>query len=825
MQNLFQSNSSTFLTNPFVKLVTRSLNFSEEIDAQRRRKGSGPEGRADAPVRRDQGGGGTGGGIGPSSGGGGLLPSLGGSRGGGIKLPSCIVVIAIVLIGAYFLYNQFAGGGTNTSPSTEAPVSSGLDNQPLVVQPTAVAGFTPQVGTKAGSWTVMLYQDADDQVLEKDIFTDFNEAERVGSTDQVNIVAQLDRFNGAFTGDGNWTTTRRYYVTQDNDLTAIHSKVLAEGEANMSDPATLVDFATWAIKNYPADHYVLVLSDHGMGWPGGWTDPTGSGTSERAPIAQAIGNAMYLDQVGDALGQIRQQVGIDKFDIVGMDACLMSQLEVLSALEPHARYAITSEETEPALGWAYTAFLQALTQNPGMSTADLSKLVVQSYIVDDQRILDNQARADFLYELGGSGYTANQLAQVLGKDATLAAVDLSKVPALMSSVNNLSYAMQNADQSEIASARDYALSFTSVFGKSVPPAYIDLGSFVQILKQQSSDTNVQQLSDQVLAGIRQAVIAEKHGISKNGATGVAIYFPNSSLYRSAISGPQSYTVIANQFTQNSLWDDFLAFHYNGRSFDSASREAVIPSSTLPSRAPGIGQISVSALRLSSDSAAPSQPVTIRADISGTNIGYIYLFVGYLDQASNSIFVADTDFLESPDTQQVDGVYYPKWSSQGSFTLKFDWDPYVFTISDGQVSAVALFTPQQYGATAADAIYSVDGLYSFASGGNSLNARLNFRDGKLVSIFGITGQGDVGAPHEIVAQAGDTFTVQEKWLQLDSQGKVQSTEYQNSQTVLTFSGQPFTWKETYAAQGNYVVGYVVTDLDGNSQEAFAPVVVR
>ncbi len=394
MHNLFQPNSSMFLTNPFFKLVTRSLSFSEEIDAQRRRKGSGPEGRADAPVRQE-GGGAGGGGVGPSSGGGGLLPSLGGSRGGGIKLPSCIVVIAIVLIGAYFLYNQFAGGGTNTSPSTEVPVSSGLDNQPLVVQPTAVAGFTPQVGAKAGSWTVMLYQDADDQVLEKDIFTDFNEAERVGSTDQVNIVAQLDRFAGAFTGDGNWTTTRRYYVTQDNDLTAIHSKVLAEGEANMSDPATLVDFATWAIKNYPADHYVLVLSDHGMGWPGGWTDPTGSGTSERAPIAQVVGNAMYLDQVGDALGQIRQQAGIDKFDILGMDACLMSQLEVLSALEPHARYAITSEETEPALGWAYTAFLQALTQNPGMSAADLSKLVVQSYIVDDQRIVDNQARCRF----------------------------------------------------------------------------------------------------------------------------------------------------------------------------------------------------------------------------------------------------------------------------------------------------------------------------------------------------------------------------------------------------------------------------------------------
>jgi hypothetical protein len=821
MSNLFRPVSNMFLPFSFLPITTRPLTFSEEIDAQRRRKGSGPEGRADAPVYRQDGGGS----------GGGLPPSMGGGRSGGTRLPLWMIIIILVLgliFGGKGFIGQLLGGGSATaSPVEQAPLNNNVATQPPIVQSAPVAGFTPPASSKAGSWTVMLYQDADDQVLEQDVFTDFNEAERVGSTDKVHIVAQLDRFNGAFTGDGNWTSTRRYYLTQDNDLTTIHSKLVADlGERNMSDPATLVDFATWAVETFPADHYVLVLSDHGMGWPGGWTDPApGNQTSERAPLAQIVGNAMYMDQVDAALGEIRQKTGIGKFDIVGMDACLMSQLEVLSALEPHARFAITSEETEPALGWAYTAFLQALTQNPGMSADDLSKLVVQSYIVDDQRIVDNQARAAFLYELGGGSASAGQLAQAIGKDATLAAIDLSKVPALISSVNDLSYAMQKADQSEIASARNYALSFTSVFGKSVPPAYIDLGSFAQILKQQSSDSSVRQLSDQVLAGIRQSVLAEKHGSSRNGATGVAIYFPNSSLYGSPYSGPKSYSVIANRFTQNSLWDDFLAFHYNGRSFDSATRVSVIPDSSLATRAPGFGQIQVSPLRLSSTTAAPGQPVTMRADISGNNIGNIYLFVGYYDKNSNAIFVADTDFLESPTTQQVDGVYYPKWGSSGVFTVKFDWDPYIFTISDGQKSTVALLTPQQYGATAADAIYSVDGVYTYASSGNELNARLNFRDGKLASVFGITGQGDTGAPHEIIPQAGDSFTIMEKWLQLDAQQKVQKTVYQAGQTTLSFNGQPFTWKETYAAAGNYIVGFVVTDLDGNTQEVYNQVTVK
>jgi len=831
MQNPFKFNHKLSLSFPFIHVDSRTMQFSDEIEAQRRRKGSGPTGRAEAPVRREGGsgttsGGGTGGGLGPSSSGGGWLPSTGGTRAGGgcIKLPIWLIIglfILVLLIGGGGLINQLFGGGSESNyPVEQAPLSNVATDVPTI-QTAPVAGFTPPAGSKSGSWTVMLYQDADDQVLEQDIFTDFNEAERVGSTDQVHIVAQLDRFRGAFSGDGNWTSTRRYYVTQDGDLNTINSQLVAEGESNMADPATLVDFATWAVQTFPADHYVLILSDHGMGWPGGWTDPSPqTSTSERAPIAQAIGNAMYLEMVDDALGEIRQQAGIDKFDIIGMDACLMGQLEILSALEPHARYAITSEETEPSLGWAYTAFLQALTQNPGMSASDLSKLVVQSYISYDQRIMDSQARAEFLYQMGGGSASADQLAQLLNKDATLAAVDLSKVPALMSSVNNLSYAMENMDQSIIAGARSYAFSFTSVFGKSVPPAYIDLGSFVQMLAQQSGDSNIQQLSNHVLSDIKQTLIAEKHGSSKRGATGVAIYFPNSSLYRSPLAGPQSYTMVANRFTQNSLWDDFLAFHYNGRTFEASSREAVIPDSNYPSRAPGLGQLNVSALQLSADSAAPGQTVTMRAEMSGSNIGYIYLFIGYYDQGSSSIFVADTDFLESPDTRQVDGVYYPQWGKNGSFTLRYDWDLSVFNISDGQNSTLALFTPQQYGATAADAIYSVDGIYTFASGG-SLNARLNFRDGKMVNVFGITGQGDTGAPHEIIPQAGDTFTILEKWLNLDSQGNVQNASFEQSQTTLNFSGQPFTWEETFAPQGDYMIGFVVTDLDGNSQQVFRP----
>ena len=351
----------------------------------------------------------------------------------------------------------------------------------------------------------MLYQDADDPVLEQDIFMDLNEAEQVGSNQQVNIVAQIDRYAGGYQGDGDWSNTRRYYMTKDNDLFHIHSKMVADlGEVSMADPKTLVDFATWAIKTYPADKYVLILSDHGMGWPGGWTDPKpGTLRSGNLPFAQAVsGNMIYTNEIDQALGQIRSQTGLDRFELVGLDACLMSQLEVYSALAPHTRFVVTSQETEPALGWAYSSFLKSLEDNPGMDGAELGSQIVSSFIKKDQRILDSQARIDFLRQgspLGGmfgraSDMDPTQLSTQIEKSVTLSVANMDALPGLMNSLNQLAFALQKEDQSVVSRAKTYAQSFTSIFGKDVPPSYIDLGSFAQLLQQQSSSSAVKQRS-------------------------------------------------------------------------------------------------------------------------------------------------------------------------------------------------------------------------------------------------------------------------------------------------------------------------------------------
>ena len=134
-----------------------------------------------------------------------------------------------------------------------------------------------------------------------------------------------------------------------------------------------------------------------------------------------------------------------------------------------------------------------------------------------------------------------------------------------------------------------------------------------------------------LKALDQTIIAEKHGSSKQGSSGIAIYFPNSTLYRNPYSGPQSYLVLAERFARISLWDDFMAYHYCRPAFSPDAAEPVEPSSSAASRAPGAGDISISNVTASRSQITIDQTTTLSAQITGKNIGYIYLFAGYYDE--------------------------------------------------------------------------------------------------------------------------------------------------------------------------------------------------
>jgi hypothetical protein len=418
--------------------------------------------------------------------------------------------------------------------------------------------------------------------------------------------------------------------------------------------------------------------------------------------------------------------------------------------------------------------------------------------------------------------SAQQLATQLEQNITLTAVNLENLPLLLNALNQFSYHMQSLDQRAVAQARTYAQSYTSIFGTNVPPSFIDLGHFAALTAKYAGDSTTRQYANDILSALSRVVVAEKHGPSKPGSTGIAIYFPNSQLYSSSSTGMASYSVIADSFSRASLWDDFLGYHYAGRKFTANAMEAVNISRA--SQIPGAGAITVSDISATANRVAPGDVITLSTTITGENIGYIYLFTGLVDTASNSIFVADTDYVESPTTGTEGGVYYPIWPDAQTFRLNFEFEPLVFTITNGTESGIALLNPVSYGASAEQAVYAVDGTYTFSETGETRIAQLLFKDEYLFQVMGFKGTTTAGDASEITPNPGDTFTISYKWLDLDANGTVSKISNSDGDT-LTFGSQPFQWKQEWLPSGDYLVGFLVADLDGNVTPVYTNVTVQ
>jgi hypothetical protein len=123
------------------------------------------------------------------------------------------------------------------------------------------------------------------------------------------------------------------------------------------------------------------------------------------------------------------------------------------------------------------------------------------------------------------------------------------------------------------------------------------------------------------------------------------------------------------------------------------------------------------------------------------------------------------------------------------------------------------------------VYTLNGTYTFADSGEQKYAQLLFMDAKLTQVFGYQGADDTGAPAEITPSNGDTFTILQKWMDLDTSGNV-TQEVDVPGDTLTFSNNSvFTWSAVYASAGDYLVGFIAADLDGNPSQTFTRITMR
>ncbi len=417
----------------------------------------------------------------------------------------------------------------------------------------------PERGKPApAQWTVLAYL-AGDNDLEGALLDDLREMERVGSRPgAVEILAQLDRAAGGDASAGDWSGTRRYYVTRSASASKIGSKLLMDlGEANTGDPGVLEDFLSFGTRRYPARASMLVLSNHGSGfyvppemlsrrrpWKAAPRGPQrGFFRTTRQRLAETgpSRGIAYDDGAGDCLDnrELKQvlahahRVLGRPVDIVGMDACLMTMVEVAYQLRDHARILVGSEELEPGEGWPYAAVLGDLVARPAMMPPELATTVVRRYI---------------------ESYASS------GQDATQSAIDLTKLNDLIAAVDALARALLAGLPSQSLEVELYAAWRRTV--RFFDRLYVDLHHFAVNLAGATSRQAVRGAALEVQRAIEtQAgpIIAERHrGPRMARARGLSIYFPSlhdpSVFYREL------------DFARATRWADFLEAYLgtNGR---------------------------------------------------------------------------------------------------------------------------------------------------------------------------------------------------------------------------------------------------------------------
>ena len=654
---------------------------------------------------------------------------------------------------------------------------------------------TPQTSVDTSGlpeWTILVYSAADDEVLEETMWFDVNEMELVGSNPQLNIVVQMDRYGQAFSGDGDWTEARRYLITRDNDLSTIASPIIQSlGEVDTGNPQTLMDFVTWAIQNYPAKKYALIMSDHGGGWTGGFSDMTSPNSD------------LSMPEIISSIEQIQQNTGIDKFEVIGFDACLMGQIEIFGSLYPYSNYMVASEEVIPGYGWSYAAWLEQVAQNPTMDGSGLSSAVVSTYVVNDV-LLTDELRA-----------SADEIAQE-ESTTTLSAIESARVPDVIGAMNQFISAIATLDQSIVAEARTYTRSYFSLFGEDVSPSFIDLGNFSEVLANLTDDASTQQAAIQLQTAIDSAVIAEKHGPSVSGSNGIAFHFPDSDLYYFTEYNSEfpSYAQSSYKFLEQSSWDEFLAYHYTGEEFVPLEGQAITPSRSAQIVAPGASELTIAPIQISDTEITGDEVVNVSTTVEG-NVAYIHTALYFWDPTTESYWIADVSYYIADNTISVDGVNSPDYG-ESPIQVQYEWSPTLYTLTDGTHEAFALFEPAEYLSADGQTVYYVYGQYTDALSNTPVDAGLYFdADGNFLYAYAFPDNNNDGAsnPVEITPQVGDHFTDYIQYYEYDANNNP-IYDYVLSDDAFTWGEQGFSFFSSYPADGQYAVGIIAYDFDNN-----------
>lgn len=255
-------------------------------------------------------------------------------------------------------------------------------------------------------------------------------------------------------------------------------------QTSMGEAETLTAFMDYCVENSPADHYALILWDHGNG-----------------PL---IGYGKDILFENDSLTLAEMDAAMQaspfgkdkKLEWVGFDACLMSSAELACVWDDYANYLIASQEVEPAFGWTYD-FLLNLGKD---DTADLLNTLTDQYLT---ACLDYFEKKDYR-----------------DRDTTLACLDLSRAEDLQNAVNGL-FGAASGDVGRLYDTLAARRVSTRALGRASTGSEYDLVDLKDLSEQLKTDYPEQAAA---LSGVIDEMVI-KNSTNATGLSGVSLYYP------------------------------------------------------------------------------------------------------------------------------------------------------------------------------------------------------------------------------------------------------------------------------------------------------------
>jgi hypothetical protein len=348
---------------------------------------------------------------------------------------------------------------------------------------------------QTANWVIMVYISAD-RVLTNFAVESLKQLKRAASEETVALI-QVHSSNDE---------ARRYVFNGksaagssiDDDLVSPILPPLSPG--GIADPANLTKFIEWASR-YEAKHRCLFLWGHGYELLLNEDDQGSSKSSGRKYLTpnglrEALENAQGSPQA--------------RLDIIGIDACSMSLVELASELVDYGDFLVASQEDVPDQSFPYEAVLRTVDARPADGVEEVSMALPRLY---------REAYQD--YAVGEGMGTA---------EITLTSVRLKNVGKITEVLRALSTALISSVDDpplyrEILAARQESREFALGL-------FVDLKDFCLRLSEKLAGGELKVACDAVCRAIEDrgaaACILENRSGGKNGVSechGLSIYMP------------------------------------------------------------------------------------------------------------------------------------------------------------------------------------------------------------------------------------------------------------------------------------------------------------